>query len=240
MTVFLVPVGGGRYTLYCELKESEAEPSDPSRPHSPSWLGRLRRRWREWRERTLQRFRTTVADAEAQQEREELGEEAPAKRGFGRFVLRRIAEAVAEQRLLWHLRRASAGRLVHPDDVPPARARRLARDEFTRDHRKHLVRALVNGAVSVVLGIVFFFVPGPNLVAYYFLFLAIGHAFALRGARKGLALDWSTEASAPLRSVGDALGLDQASRRAELERLTADLGLERLWRFLERVARRPA
>ncbi len=240
MTVFIVPVGGGRHTLYCELKETEVDPPGGSRPHVPSWFGRLRQRFRDWRERTLQNFRTTVADAEAQQEREELGEDVPAKRGFGRFILRKIAEAVAEQRLLWHLRRASSGRLVHPDDVSAAEARRLARDEFARDHRKHLIRALINGAVSVVLGVVFFFVPGPNLVAYYFLFLAIGHYFALRGARKGLALDWSTEPSAPLRSVRDAIALDQASRRAELERLTSDLGLERLWRFLERVARRPA
>jgi hypothetical protein len=100
---------------------------------------------------------------------------------------------------------------------------------------------VVNGSLSAVLGIVFFFVPGPNLVAYYFLFLAIGHYFALRGALRGLrGVAWSTESSKPLAEVRDALALDPTARRATLERITVDLGLSRLWRFVERVARRPA
>jgi hypothetical protein len=82
-------------------------------------------------------------------------------------------------------------------------------------------------------------VPGPNLIAYYFLFLAIGHYFALRGARRGLrGVVWSTEPSKALGDVRAALGLDPAARRGELERITGELGLARLWRFVERVAAR--
>ncbi len=150
MTVFLVPVGAGRHALYCEVKETEPEPADP--PPSSSWRARM-----------LHRFRTTVADAEAEHEREELGEATePRKPGLGRFIVRKIAEAVAEQRLLWNLRRASEGRLVHPDDVPSTDAMRMARTEFAADYRKHLTRGVVNGTLSAVLGVVFFFVPGSE------------------------------------------------------------------------------
>lgn len=226
MTVFLVPIGAGRHALYCEVKETEPEPIDQPRPSA------------SWRDRMLHRFRTTVADAEAEREREELGETSPRKAGFGRYIVRKIAEAVAEQRLLWNLRRATVVRLVHPDDMAGSEAMRLARAEFTADYRKHLTRGVVNGTVSAVLGVVFFFVPGPNLIAYYFLFLAIGHYFALRGALRGLrGVSWTTEPSAALSGVRSALALDSSARRHRLELITSDLGLERLWRFVERVAR---
>jgi len=226
MTVFLVPVGAGRYALYCEVKESEAEPVDVPQPDA------------SWRARILHRFRRSVADAEAEREREELGEQPTRKAGLGRFIVRRIAEAVAEQRLLWNLRRAKDARLVHPDAMHASDALRRARAEFSADYRKHLTRIVVDGTLSAVLGVVFFFVPGPNLVAYYFLFLAIGHYFALRGALRGLrGIEWATEPSAALGAVSDALALEPAARREQLERITADLGLVRLWRFVERVAR---
>ena len=226
MTVFLVPVGAGRHALYCEVKETEAEPAEPAPTAS-------------FGQRMMHRFRRSVADAEAEREREELGEAPRRRRGFARFVVRRIAEAVAEQRLLWHLRRADAGRLVHPDSMRGAEALRLARAEFTADYRKHVTRGIVNGVLAAVLGAAFFFVPGPNLIAYYFLFLAIGHYFALRGARRGLrGVVWSTEPSKALGDVRAALGLDPAARRGELERITGELGLARLWRFVERVASR--
>jgi hypothetical protein len=228
MTVFLVPVGAGRHALYCEVKEPETELVDT--PPGSSW-----------RDRMVHRFRTTVADAEAEREREELGEAPRARGGPGRWIVRKIAEAVAEQRLLWHLRGASEGRLVHPDDLSGRDALRMARAEFTADYKKHLTRGVVNGVLSGVLGVVFFFVPGPNLVAYYFLFLAIGHYFALRGAFRGLrGVAWSTESSKPLAEIRETLALDPASRRATLERITTDLGLSRLWRFVERVGHRPA
>ncbi|HUF47881.1 MAG TPA: hypothetical protein VMM93_08695 [Vicinamibacterales bacterium] len=227
MNVFLVPVGAGRHALYCEVREADADPDAP--PADQSWRARL-----------LARFRRTVAAAEAEREREELGEQ-PRGRGFARAIVRRIAEAVAEQRLLWHLRRADAACLVHPTTMPGAEALGMARAEFAADYRKHLTRAVINGIISAVVGVVLFFVPGPNLVAYYFLFLAIGHYFALRGASRGLrGVEWTTEPSSPLADIPLALILDKAERRARLEAITTELGLGRLWRFVERVAKRPA
>jgi hypothetical protein len=227
MNVFLVPIGTGRHALYCEVRETEIESAEPAATHS-------------WRERMVARFRRTVADAEAAREREELGEAEPA-RGFTRAIVRRIAEAVAEQRLLWHLRRADEACLVHPASMPGSDALRIARAEFSADYRKHLTHAIINGVVSAVLGVVLFFVPGPNLIAYYFLFLAIGHSFALRGASRGLqGVVWTTEPSRPLDGIAFALPLEKADRRARLEAITVELGLARLWRFIERVAKRPA
>ena len=34
---------------------------------------------------------------------------------------------------------------------------------------------------------VFFLVPGPNVISWYFAFRAVGHFFAFRGAKKGLS-----------------------------------------------------
>jgi hypothetical protein len=226
MNVYLVPVGAGRHALYCEVPETEIEPSGPVEGQS-------------WRARMMHRFRRTVADAEAQREREELGEAPKEKGGLGRYIVGRIAEAVAEQRLLWHLRRATQSTLVHPHDMDGREALGLARAEFAADYRKHLRHSLLNGAISAVLGVVFFFVPGPNLVAYYFLFLAIGHYFALRGAGRGYSgIDWSTDAAPALTDVRLALALEAPERRERLERITESLGLVKLWRFIERVARR--
>ena len=119
-----------------------------------------------------------------------------------------------------------------------AEALRITRAEFTADYRKHLTRTVVNATLSAVIGVVLFFVPGPNLVAYYFLFLAIGHYFALRGARRGLrSVSWTTEPSTLLTEVRQAIPLEKAARRERLERITTELGLHRLWRFVERVAR---
>src|SRR5215831_14478672 len=106
MDVFLVPVAHDRYELYCE-EPDEPEPADAAAPSR----GVLRR--------VNQRFRQTLAEAE--RERRRLPDPAENRPSWPvrikRRVLRYVAESIAEQRLLWQLRRRAEATLVHPDDL---------------------------------------------------------------------------------------------------------------------------
>src|ERR1044071_5679278 len=114
MDVFLVPVGAGEYELYCEVPAFSHAP--PSGGHRVPW----------WKRR-VNRLRSVLVEAEEAHDQRQRGERDDS-RGLGRAILRKIIEAVAEQRLLWHLRTEATCRLIHPDDVTPQRALQVMRD----------------------------------------------------------------------------------------------------------------
>ena len=224
MDVYAVPVGGGRYELYCEV--DEAPGFDHESGVRQGVVSRL-----------VGRFRQMLADAERERQRPRkvAGETWTGR--FGRWLLRHMAEAIAEQRLLWHLRGQATATLVHPDDLDQAAAREIVRRALGRDRDRHRLWLLVDGAIAVVTGPLFFFVPGPNLVAYYFVFRAVGHFFAWRGARRGLdAVSWRYEASAPLGELRAALALPAGERPARVRDVEARLRLQRFAAFVSRVA----
>ena len=228
LDVYLVPVGDRRHELYSEHHHDEAVAQAESAAES-SWFGRQ-----------MARFRATLAEAEQERRRRERGEEGPASSGLWRAFMRKIAETIAEQRLLWQLRHQTDARLVHPDDIPQEEAMRLMRASMARDLAKHWRWCIIDAVLAAILGPLLFFVPGPNVVAYYFLFRAIGHWLALRGATQALRkTTWSTSASEQLTAVGAALTLPRAERCARLDELSSALGLEHLTGFVERVAARP-
>jgi hypothetical protein len=165
MDVYLVPVTADRHELFCETRRDEGEFEAPPNPRD-SW----------WR-RQVARFRKAVAEAEQQHERESRGEVVE-RRGIAAWVMGRIAEAVAEQRLLWRLRGETTATLIHPDDLSGLRALQLARAEMTADYRKHRNWSAIDGVLAIVIGVVFFLIPGPNVLGWYILFRAIGHYLA--------------------------------------------------------------
>ena len=122
MDVYLVPVGE-RYELYCEVPD---EPIEVDAEAPPGFIGRQKKR-----------FLDLLAEAERERR------QAPADRatrGLGRVKAsstRRVAESIAEQRLLWHLRRQGRACLYYPDDIeePPAVA--MLRRHLRRDFEKH-------------------------------------------------------------------------------------------------------
>lgn len=225
MKVFLVPVGGSRHELYVELPRDavviEAEGA------STGWFARK-----------VKQFKQTLAEAEEERLRRERGEPTVA-RGIGRKIMAKIAEAVAEQRLLWSMRHQTHVTLLHPDDVVAADAQAIVNGEFSRDSAKHRRWMVIDGLVAAITGPLFFFVPGPNVVAWYFTFRAVGHFLSWRGALRGLnEITWTPEASAPLSAVRAALALDQADRCARLDAIASELGLAHLTGFVERVRER--
>jgi hypothetical protein len=228
MDVYLIPLGPDRHELYCEV-ETAVAPDAGAAGRRSSW----------WR-RQSDRFHAMLADAEAERARRERGEETD-QRGLGRWVVRKIAEAIAEQRLLWQLRHLQAARLVHPDDLDGDRALELARVSMRLDYSKHRRWCAIDLLIAAVTGPLFFFVPGPNIISWYFVFRCVGHYYALRGARQGAdVIVWHTVPAGALSTLREALTLGPAERRARLEQLASGLGLDRLAAFVDRVAPRPS
>jgi hypothetical protein len=223
MDVYLVPTGADRYELYFE-PPAEAETDVEE-------AGRF-----AWWTRTAARFRALLAEAEADRRRREDGEPA-AGRGLWRAMLRRVAEAVAEQRLLWHLRRVAAARLLFPDDLAPDRAIAILRDALRADFEKHR-RWLAIDAVLLLASVPLTVIPGPNVPALYFSFRVFGHYLSMRGAARGRDLIvWETAPCAELSAVRSILRLGRPERIDRLDELSMALGLSRLSSFIERTRR---
>lgn len=187
------------------------------------------------RERLVNGFNRMVEEGEAASHGQAPG--GPERGRIRRFITRRVAEAVAEQRLLWHLRHETEVRLFHPDDVSAPTAIATARSLVGADYAKHRRWCVIDGLIAGVTGPLFFFVPGPNVVSWYFAFRAIGHFFAMRGASQGLSgARWTTESSADLTALRAALALDRDTRSRRIDEIAAALGLDRLAWFVEKIA----
>jgi K+-H+ exchange-related protein len=223
MDVYLVPIGQDRYELYCEVPD-EPEPSPDDEP-----AGFFRR--------MKQRFSTMLAEAERERRRSHA--EEPSRGALGRIkarTLRYVAESIAEQRLLWHLRRQTAACLFFPDDLEEHRATTLLRRQLGRDFEKHRFWLIVDSLGFIASGVLFF-LPGPNLVAYYFAFRIVGHYLSMRGARQGLdAVQWTAERSSPLAELRRAIALDADERDRRVQGVADALKLEHLVKFFERMA----
>ncbi len=150
--------------------------------------------------------------------------------------MRWVAESIAEQRLLWHLRRQADACLFYPDDIEEARANALLRSQLQTDFEKHRFWLIIDTLGFIASGLLFF-VPGPNAIAYYFAFRLVGHYLSLRGARQGLSVTkWRTERSAPLGELRRAIALDPAAREQQVQAVALRLRLEHLPSFFERTA----
>lgn len=224
MDVYLVPASPSRYSLYCETPMPVDDLSEPDEP-------------RTFVERLKASFRRAVDEGEAQQR----GDGDPNRGRLRRFITRKIAEAVTEQRLLWSLRHETTARLVHPDTLDGAAALALSNAEFKHDYARHRRWMVIDGLLVATTGPLLFFVPGPNLVSWYFTFRAVGHFFSMRGAQRAVAgIEWTPLPSAPLTDVAAALLLEGEAREQRICAAAEALGLDRLPAFVERIADRPA
>jgi plasmid stabilization system protein ParE len=217
MTVYLVPGGRGRHELYSETPEPEAEEAEP------------RGRFRRWIKRAGEEWRELVAQAQ--------------RRGsgtrFGRWrdrVVSALAESIAEQRTLWALRAVDTACVVMPSSLSPERARAIMMTDFALARRHHLRWLAVDGLIFIATGLLAI-VPGPNVLAYYFLFRVVGHLQSWRGARQGMdRIAWTftpDDALAELASLADE---PRATRASRVEAIAERLNLPHLASFFERIA----
>jgi len=228
MEVFLIPVDSDRYELYCEVPDLDDDGPDVAPPR-----GFIRR--------MMLRFRTALADVERERHRPAPvpDEGAPPLSWYERVrrkVMCRLAESIAEQRLLWHIRRQDHAVAVHPDDLGDARALEIIRASMQSDFEKHRFWTIVD-LLLFVGSAVLVLLPGPNLVGYYFGFRLVGHYLSMRGARQALdVVTWTARASAPLAELRAAIALEPDEREARVHDIAARLQLERLARFFLRIA----
>ena len=219
--VYLVPVGSGRFELYSEPPDDVAPGGPPSDRDGF---------WRRLAHRAHERWRQAAHAASGQDE--SAGRLARARD----WMVRRIAESIAEQRTLWSLQGAMSASFVHPTDVSEisaaaVRARMLA--HARRYHGWWLVINVAGVAATAILALL----PGPNLFAYYFAFRAVGHGLSWRGACHALdRTSWRARAEPALAELGRLAHLPRAEREARVADIAAGLHLPRLAALFDRAA----
>jgi hypothetical protein len=225
--VFLVPLGSDRHELYCEPSDGDEVVTDADAP-APGYFARLRRSFSE-----------TLRAAELARIRRARGEHDPIDTWWERLrarVLAKVADAVAEQRLLWHIRHCDAVRLFDPPDMTADRAMAIMRESMVRDRDRHFRWLAIDSVLMVASGALVI-VPGPNVLGYYLVFRVVGHFLSWRGARHALdGVTWTTAPCDQLVELRDALALPQAERDARVDDVAERLHLPRLPLFISRLA----
>jgi hypothetical protein len=229
MDVFVIPVGPGRYELYCE-QPFTAEPAAASAT-AETVIGRIKRRFEDLLRR-------------AEQWEPPSGSSA---RGFMTrvhdTVMGWVAERVVEQRLLWNLRRESTVTAVHPDDLSSDEARAIVYRALEQDANRHGYWVWVDGLLFVVtfvaLGPLFLLIPGvANLPALYFGFRTVGHWYSRGGARHGLrAITWTGCPSSLLTELRELPTQSRDAQDLRVEGIAARLHLRSLGAFYDRVSK---
>jgi hypothetical protein len=231
MEVYLLPVGAvtaSGYELYCET------PDDPvTDAAAVEGRGIVKS--------TVAKFREMLDAAERERRAgRRIAHDGEERRRWTRRVkdraMRWVAEAVAEQRLLWHLRRQTHATLFHPADVDPSAARGVLNAALQRDADRHM-RWLIIDTLGMIAAGALILIPGPNVIGYYFAFRVVGHYLSWRGARQGLrCVEWTAQSSVELAELRHAPALDPPARVALIERVASALGLEHLPAFFDRLA----
>ena len=227
MDVYLIPLGEARYELYCEVAEQSVSDAEAG---SASIVKRFRRRFRE----------LLAAEQEQRQARQAARSAKQIKRSMARRLrdrmLRWVAEAIAEQRLLWHLRRQHEATLVYPDDLDDTQAMAITRGALQRDFERHRFWLIIDGLAVLAL-VPFSLLPGPNVFFYYFVFRMVGHFLSMRGARHGLGrVVWQSSGSSALADLRQTIALEPRQRARRIRDIASRLRLEHFVTFFERTA----
>lgn len=225
MEVFVIPVAADRYELYGE------QPTDLGFNQDAAQTGMLAR--------TLRQFSQILRDVEAH-EAHTAGPGEPPKGLGGRLkdtLLSWIAERIVEQRLLWNLRGQAVAEAVHPGDMAFDDVLVHIRRGLQRDYERHRFWLVVDTVGLVLMGVLAP-IPGPNLLAYYFVFRVGGHWLSMRGAAQGRHRTvWSGRACPPLESLRDVWRMDPGARQQRVLAVATELRLPKLPKFVDRVVR---
>ncbi len=221
LDVYLVPIAHDAFETYYEAADEAAA----EEPVGTGFFARLRRRFNEQLK-------------EAEQARHQAIIEEP-KSFLGRMhkrVMRWIAERIAEQRLLWHLRTAQAATLHIPDDLSADQADSIMRSSMKRDADRHRNLLIPHTLALIVAGLVAF-VPGPNVLGYLFTFTVVGHFLSWRGAVNALhKVAWTIKPDPALTDLRRAFSLGVDERLRVILDVSHRLHMPRMARFVERMA----
>jgi hypothetical protein len=236
MDVYLIPTATSeRYELYYEAPDEDPVDDENSG-------GLLSRMTFGLSDRFRRRFEAMLIEAEEWRQRRHEAE--PERAGMiaraRRKVMGFVVERIAEQRLLWHMRKADAVCAQIPADMSEQQADDMIRGMLKKDldhHFKWLWIDFLLLALSAPLMVI----PGPNVPGFYFTFQVVSHHLSWRGAKQGLALSpWTFKHSDDLTELRAAMALAPPHRQRRFHELAKRLRLEHLPTFLDDVAARPA
>jgi hypothetical protein len=218
VTAYFVPAGQGRFELYSEAAE------DPS-----AGAGVRDGAFRRWAHRVSVQWHALVDAARRGRPRTRLVQWRDA-------LVSRLAETIAEQRTLWALRQAEKATLRFPSMLDAGCAEAALMQSLGRARSHHLGWFVVDLSLFLASG-VFFLIPGPNLIAYYFAFRFIGHLQSWRGARNGMqCVEWTFVPDADLAELASLVDVPRETRAPSVAAIAARLNLGRLSAFFDRVA----
>ena len=126
-----------------------------------------------------------------------------------------VAERIAEQRLLWNLRKQTEVVLAHPQDMTFEQVSPLSGGACS---------TTMSGTGCGSFSIRFVgrvcrtrTVTGPNILAYYFIFRVVGHWLSMRGARQGLdRVTFSCRPCPPLTELRELIPPGAAAREERI------------------------
>jgi Mitochondrial K+-H+ exchange-related len=236
MDVYLIPTTTpGRYELYYEAPDEEVVDDEDDK-------GLLSRLTFGVSTRLTRRFSAMLIEAEEWRQRRHEAQSDTA--GFLVRVRRKImgfvVERIAEQRLLWHMRKASEVCACIPEDMGADAAGEVIRTMLKTDRDRHFKWLLIDFALlipSAALTVV----PGPNVLGLYFTFQVVSHYLSWAGAKQGLAISpWTFKPSPDLAALRTVMSLGHSQRHQKFREIAARLRLEHLSTFLDDVAAPPA
>jgi hypothetical protein len=220
LDVYLVPIGREQWECYYEAIDRDEEVE-----RGAGFFAGLRYRFQQQLK-------------EAENARHQAAIEQP-KTFLGRMhkrVLAWIAERIAEQRLLWHLRRADSATLHVPADLAPEDGERIMREIMKRDADRHRNRLIPHTLLFILSGLVAV-VPGPNLLAYLLTFTVVGHFLSWRGAVHALhGVAWTVAPTPALADLRRAFTLADAERHRVIKEIAHRLHMPKMARFVEQMS----
>ena len=226
MDVYVIPVAPDRYELYCEHDGADTDAVGDVPPE-----GRFAKMYANFKEALARVEQERLSGETRASDMPRTWTERMKDRG-----LCWIAEKIAEQRLLWRLRKESDLMLHFPDDTTADAAIGIARAELQREVDRHMKWIIIDGVLFAASGVLFF-VPGPNLIAYYFGFRLGGHYLSRKGARHGLSeVQWASCPSPQLSRLRRVLALAPMERDREVHEVASALQLPNLAKFFERTS----
>ena len=222
MDVYLVPVGRDAYECYYEAPEQE-ESEEPV--EGQGFIARMRARFNE-----------QLKEAERAKHQRTIEEPTSFLGRLQKRSMRWIADRIAEQRLLWHLRKVDAATIHIPSDLPEAEAETIRNGNMKHDADFHRNRLILH-SLALIAAVPVALVPGPNVIGYLFTFTVVGHFLAWRGAVKALhQIAWTVRPHESLTELRRAFSLDDASRHRVILDVARRLHLPKMALFVERMA----
>lgn len=216
MKVFTLQLAGRSHPVYYAEIPPELEEGERDEQGRPI---------RSWSERKIRSLKATIQKATRQG--------TGWFQGLWNWLNRRPPP---DEPLLRVLRRASALEVVYPSSMTESHARHEWHRYLGKRLREHLITLGWDLALAPFIALLMF-VPGPNVIGYWFLYRILMHVLAMRGVWR-VRRHWIPITYTGSKALDVRLWLSTPASDLVVEQISRDCGLNRLGLFLSRIAER--